>query len=214
MSHFSAMDAKEREEVYRDLVKSKRPIQIQIQGERIKQGKILSREKGQLYFNLPFIHRFEATQMAIVTFSLPPDVFFLKTKVVSHLGKYYFEETKDIYRLQRRDTFRLSVPDIIEAEVKFEDASVFRLHDISQGGFGIELPAKKASSFTAGEKLKVEIVLMGEKFEGVVCESKHGRVQKTNPQKVIVGFQFLKLGARREQMLFRLITDIARTHFR
>lgn len=214
MSNFVAVETREQEEAYRDVVLRKRPLQIQIAGEKLKQGKVFERKENEIIFQLPYMQRFEGEFEAILTFSLGTDIYFLKTTVVGKFGVYSFRETKNIFRLQRRDTFRLKIPTSVVTRVKFESAGSFPIYDLSQGGFSIELPATKSDSFVTGTKMIVDIQILDETITEVNCESKHARVQPLTREKVLVGFEFLKLANSQEELLFRLISDIARTHFR
>lgn len=214
MAQFTALTHRERDEAYKYLVDGQRPVQIQIPGEKLRQGKVEERREQRIYFQLPFTQRFETYSQAVVTFSLPPEVYFLKTQVGHHNGKFYFEEVEEVFRLQRRDSFRLTIPESIPTKVVFENGKSFRIYDISQGGFSIELPAVETDMFVTGTKVQADIEIRGESFSAVNCESKHARVQPLVRTKVLVGFQFHKLGPKMEQALFRIITDIARTHFR
>ncbi len=214
MSQFVILGVKDRDETFRDLVKMKRPIQIQIIGEKLKTGKVTGATSDSINFRLPHVERFEGSYEAIVSFSLPPDVFFLKTSVTGAGEKFSFGQSEEVFRLQRRDTFRLSIPDRVTAKVKFLNHKIYNIHDLSQGGFSIELPAQDSDIFVTGTYLDGDIEISGEVFKQVLCEAKHARVQPSAKTKVLVGFQFLKLTSKQEEILFRLLTDIARTHFR
>jgi hypothetical protein len=214
MSQFETLSASESDAAYKDLVKSNRPLQIQIAGERLRQAKATERKNGEIYFTLPPGQRFEGTHEAVVSFSLPPDVFFMKTKVVGAGGNFFLVERSEIFRLQRRESFRLMVPAGTQAEVLFEDGERYPVYDLSHGGFGIELPAIHSDRYVTGSQMYVDLEVEGETFSKILCETKHARIQPANKKRVLVGFQFLKLKARQSEVLFRLITDIARAHFR
>jgi hypothetical protein len=213
-SNFIVLSKKEGEEAYRDLVRGKRPLQVAIKGQLVKQGTAAERESGDLFFNLPFVQRFEGTFEAVVSFSLPPEVFFLNTQVTNSNGKYFFKEVEEVFKLQRRDSFRLNLAEVGNSEICFVGGDKFQIHDISQGGFSIELKIEDAKTFSDDKQILGDISILGETFSNVLCEVKHTRIIPTDRSKVLVGFQFLKLGAEREEELFRLITDIARKHFR
>lgn len=213
-SNFVVLSKRESEEAYRDLVRGKRPLQVAIKEQHVKQGTAVDREAGEVFFSLPFVQRFEGTFDAVVSFSLPPEVFFLNTKVKGANGKYSLQEVEGIFKLQRRDSFRLNLSEVGDAEIIFIGGDKYQIHDISQGGFSIELSVEDSKIFTKDKQILGDLNLMGESFSNLLCESKHTRILPTDPSRVLVGFQFLKLGAQREEQLFRLITDIARKHFR
>jgi len=214
MPNFIALTPKEREVVYKDLVKGNRPIQIQITGEKQKQGKVLTQSEGEIIFELPFLDRFIGEFEAVITFSLPPEVYFLKAKIRENSGQYFFKETINIYRLQRRETFRLKIPELVDANVTIDNLGTFRLNDISQGGFGIQVSAKVSHSFKSKTQLKVNLVVMGERFAKVICEVRNARVQTLDKQTILVGFKFLELDQGTEERLFKVITEISRQYFR
>jgi hypothetical protein len=213
-NQFVVLTPKERDRVYKDLAQSKRPIQIQIRGDELKQAKAHERDAGDFYFKIPFIQRFDGEHEAVVTFSLPPDVFFLKTTVRHAGGAYCFIETADVYRLQRRDNFRLMMPERADASVQFKGMPIsYPIRDLSVGGFSITLRSSEKTLFEKGAKTLVKITVGDEVFDRLNVERRHLRKDLTESERYIVGFMFEELNKRDEAKLFRIVTDVARLNF-
>ncbi len=212
-NHFVELSPKERNVVFNDLTKSSRPIQIQITGQGLRQAKTTEKQGSRIYFSLPHLQKFDGQHEAIITFSLPPEVFFIKTVVTREMGQFFFTESA-VYRLQRRDNFRLSISGAIPTSVMFHDFNRrYPLYDVSVGGFSIEAPPLQKEEFPKGSSHKVSIEMDVEQFSNIQAEVKHCRLGYQK-KRLIVGFEFRKLTQKNEARLLKLITDIARIHFR
>jgi hypothetical protein len=90
------------------------------------------------------------------------DKFFFTARVIEARNNEYVLNIEKVFRLQRRNNFRIPLPEkIIKADVtiqKIEHVTAnnkFRVIDLSAGGFGMSVPPELVSTFEQGALFNV-----------------------------------------------------------
>lgn len=177
---FSKVDTRsERQRAYNLLIDSKEEIQIQFESKVLWQCEPTLLKDSRLIVNPigipPDMRPHEAV---IVTFSIGQEKYFLKTTFHKQGHDFYYLNIDNIlYRLQRRSSFRVSIPIGYGARVTIEDVNgtaaniKLPLADLSAGGFAFETTSHMDIKLSKSDKIKGFITVggkFGKPFEGIV----------------------------------------------
>ncbi len=160
---------------------------------------------------------FQNRDEVIVNFGIDQGLYFLKTDLRLQ-GKTEFAINLDqkIYKIQRRDNFRLTLPDDFLVEATFEKGFLpsaetkVRLVDLSVGGMGVLIPQKLSMGVEKNRRVDGTVYLPGREPMEVHCIIRHYRDSETH---VRVGFEFEALAPEAEQLLGNIMMDLYRLMF-
>ncbi|MGE3972884.1 MAG: flagellar brake protein [Bdellovibrionales bacterium] len=210
----------EADSLYQAVIDQKRPLQIQLSNKKIVTAKAIERLGQDLKLNIAYIEQFRGDQDVTVSFSVGEDILFLKSHIVDKGNHYLLNIASGLHKLQRRGSFRLTVPENMDAKIKFdpikgtEFKKPFHLSNISGGGLGVELPLAHRDLFKKEDLVEFQLELTGEfnkKVSGrirLVADSKEDPTKKFR-----LGIQFEGLKKNDEEKLTQLITNLYRRFF-
>lgn len=130
----------------------------------------------------------------------------------------YLQLDCDFFQLQRREDFRLRIPNSFKSEIKIasknDQSTQFQgsLLDISSGGCRYE-NHRRSFSLAMNDIIKGQLSLAGRPsvdFTGVI---RHIAPLPDNPEIDLIGVQFQDLSAQSKNRIFALIMDIHRELF-
>lgn len=142
--------------------------------------------------------------------------FFLLAE--AHLRQDRFLTLKidpEIYKLQRRQHFRLRIPDSYKAVFQLLDLNgkphqlKAKIQDLSEGGCLLFLPHNRPE-LKAGDRIEGEFQMGSREALRVKGEVRHIKVEPSSEESQIVGLQFSDLTPAFENRLFSLVMDLHR----
>jgi len=210
----------DREEIYDQLVKQRRPVQIQIDAKTIVQGDVSGRSTSDLKVTVAHTDRMSGTHECTLTFSLPPEVYFIKTKLQARETLIDIAIDGDLYKLQRRKNFRLSIPGSVKAYadlIQVGGASYkpsLSLIDLSGGGVALELPLDQKETFKQGMRFQCQLHVGGEFQKEVHGVVRYARPIAQHPKKALhLGIEFQHQKQSDEDEIVKLVTRLYSDHF-
>ncbi|MEQ1876812.1 MAG: PilZ domain-containing protein [Bdellovibrionia bacterium] len=142
---FSKVTVKnDRERVYARLIEDRAVFTYQI-GNIIYRGRAYDRQGRTLVFDTLDPLEIQQPADATVSFSIGPEMFFIKTRVIPKKNHAVFDIGTDLYKLQRRDNFRLIIPKGYRARFELRSIDLdqqvanFPVVDLSGGGLSFEM---------------------------------------------------------------------------
>jgi hypothetical protein len=158
-------------------------------------------------------------QSVVTTFSVGAERYFLTAPLSETNGGFYsLATTVDIFQLQRRQSYRIRIPESYNSclEIKAVNGKPFSykgmIQDISTGGCRAFLKSDKPVLHT--DDIIEGILMVGHRpmfpFKG---KARHIRVDlKPHPQQVL-GVEFIEITAAMESKLFSLTMELHRELF-
>jgi hypothetical protein len=197
-SDFEKISAKELENYWKAVIDNKVNLLTQLSNGSTVALIPVERKNAQLFVTHQGALPDKDTNI-LISFNALKDRLFFKTQLSKSTdGRHFIDVFGDLFRLQRRDNFRITIPDNIslpclinqigDANVKVKSA---RIVDLSLGGALIEIPEWE-KSINTGDWIAGSIAPEKEaaiQFKGNV---KHCRDFK-NSSKKRLGVQFEKL---------------------
>lgn len=156
----------------------------------------------------------------ILSFSIGSDRFFMTTDIVDLGGGYYeVNFAKDIFQLQRRQSYRIRIPDNHFSDLKITVSNnnavtnlSGRIVDISSGGARmllkhadpvLKLDDKVEGTLVIGRRAPIA-------YQGVV---RHVKVESQKPPAQIIGVEFTGMTPVMEGKLFAITMELHRELF-
>ncbi len=162
------------------------------------------------------ILRFENREKVVVNFGIDQGLYFLQTDLkLQGKNEYAINFDQKIYKIQRRDNFRLTLPEDYSVEVEFEKSFIpgsnrFKLSNLSQGGMGVSIPQSKSMSVERGRRVDATLYLPDRDAFAIHAVIRHYRDEAEFVQ---VGFEFEALAPELEQLLGNIMMDLYRLMF-
>lgn len=159
--------------------------------------------------------------ISVITFSIGNEKYFLKTKLEEGRGAdIHLDMQSDLYKLQRRNSFRLNIPSGYAARIEIFSRDLKKtkekhdLVDLSGGGFAFELPAGNEPQFKKGELLSV-ILQVGPDFRSQIdAVVRHSRMVGSRGSGLCrVGCEFIKIQPAIQNEIVNLVMNIHRDMF-
>jgi c-di-GMP-binding flagellar brake protein YcgR len=211
----------ERMRVFRIALESRN--QIFCQGNDKKNVRVIASEISDGRMNLA-VRRIDYPALngpILVTFQVQDERYFMKTEMSDDQnGYYHFRLDRPLFKLQRRDNFRVSLEVGVRGQFKFSkingltfNQSLF-VFDLSGGGVGLEYPARGSITLGTGDEVQGRIVLSNG-FEAKI----QGSVKYTRPygsmgsELVRTGIEFLKLAHLEREEIINAVVSINRDIF-
>lgn len=169
----------DRERVYTRLAEDRSVFTFQIDKKSYR-GRIYEREGPLLAFEPLDEFELDQNSEVIVSFSLSTEMYFMRTKLLLKRERRMIDLGGDLYKLQRRDNFRLVIPKSYKARFEArsydleEVKSTFSIIDLSGGGLSFEM-LYATDSIRAGTHI-TGLLKIGDSFsKPVVAIVKHIR---------------------------------------
>lgn len=155
----------------------------------------------------------------ILSFTIGTDRYFMTTNIKDVGGGYYdVDFSKEFFHLQRRQSYRIRLPDNHPGDLKVavigrpDSGLTGKLVDISSGGARmllkhadpvLKMDDKVEGSIVIGRRAPIT-------YEGVV---RHVKVESRNPPTQIIGVEFTNLTPLMEGKLFAITMELHRELF-
>lgn len=211
---------KERERAFILLTQSKATFECQLPGKKIvtiSPGHIVDSHmavvtQGQIPMN----------QEVIVTFQVGQEKYFMKTIFEHHdfSGHYKMSLEPALFKLQRRNSFRVQIPGEYLARVNLmvvgdkKISQKFPLFDLSGGGFSFEIPPNSQFSIERGQELEGELDIGGKfkkRFSAIIRHIIVVGSQGSGLKKI--GAEFTHLSPSEQQDIINIVMEIHRDMF-
>ncbi|MCB0394151.1 MAG: PilZ domain-containing protein [Bdellovibrionales bacterium] len=206
--------------IYAKVAERSLPVTVQLKGRKGLQFVGDEFESGM--FTLIKNNKVEVfdNEEAIFMFDLGVDKYFLKAKIKT-LGKdkVIVDVKPALFKLQRRESFRISIPEGYPAKIHITDVDGLKsdkklfLFDLSGGGAGIEIPPTDDFLLAAGQTIKGKI-LVNKNEHPISGTIRHIReIGEEGKKFKKIGFQFDEMTEKQQQALFRSVMEIHRDVF-
>lgn len=179
-------------------------------------------------------YKFEGELLYTQIAKTPEEIHFKGEFIVSFLvgdikyyglSKYRFldgdvvlEFIEGLFQLQRRQDFRLKIPDRLHAfyQIKSRNNEIINaktlIFDMSAGGLRVAYPIL-GINLEAGDHLIGELDLKNRLSIDIEAEVKHITMHATNKQSQSAGLQFINLTQKSKNKLASLVLDLYREYF-
>lgn len=158
----------------------------------------------------------------IVTFNIGQEKYFMKTTFTDHdlANHYCMSLDTSLFKLQRRDSFRVSIPQGYSAKIhvhQIDNRKVdkkFCLFDLSGGGLSFEIPANVPTEAKKGEILTAEIEIGGrfkKEFSALIRHCIAVGSQGSGLKKI--GIEFTNMSPNDQSEIIKVVMDIHRDLF-
>jgi c-di-GMP-binding flagellar brake protein YcgR len=156
---------------------------------------------------------------AIVSFSLSSEMYFMRTKVLPRKDRALVDLACDLYKLQRRDNFRLVIPKRYRARFEMRSydleatKAVFPVVDLSGGGLSFEM-LYASDTIRSGTHV-TGLLRVGESFsKPIVAVVRHVRPFGSMGSGLFrCGIQFEEIPAAESEEIIQLVMKIHRESF-
>ena len=198
----------EKTEILQAIVKAQNKISCRVVGTPPEQAffavaKVLS--QGILTVQAPN-ERTSVLKSGMIfgEFTKAEDKYLFKAKFTEAAGSIQIDLNGDIYKLQRRDDFRVRIPSNYKAHLELE-GKIFPIADLSAGGCKVELSGQE--TFKRGDILVATVHLRGLDPMRMTMEVRHVINKKT------LGLKFIKIEEASLHALPGIIMSIYRELF-
>jgi len=175
---FSKVDTRsERQRAYNLLLEEKGEVQVQLENKDLITCRPLILKDSRLVVNPVTRPKINSQEIVIVTFSIAQEKYFLKSTFHKEGHDFYYINIDNIlYKLQRRNSFRVTIPIGYGARVSVNDINgvisniKLPLADLSSGGFAFEITSQSVK-LDKNDNIKGTILVGGKfhkPFEGIV----------------------------------------------
>jgi len=148
--------------------------------------------------------------------------YFCVGQVVEYKGADYVLKFEKLFKLQRRNNFRIDLPEsILKAEfliLKFErehETKTFRLLNLSAGGFAFHAPQEKVKSLAAGKTLMGTLKIGNHDSILINCKIKHKRKESPPGESFYfyIGCEFIDVTIGLSEAIASIVNDCHRQIF-
>jgi c-di-GMP-binding flagellar brake protein YcgR len=208
----------ERERIFSRLTHERKKFSFQAK-KNLYVGRVVRRDKNDLIFESESTFQSKAPIEVTVSFSLGSELYFMKTIVVQARDHVHLKIDKTIFKLQRRDSFRLVIPARYRSTFELRSVDLQSLRkgysvvNLSGGGLNIEI-------LEANELLQVGchvtgMLIVGEYFiRPIVGTIKHMRALGSMGSGVLrAGIQFEGLSRADREQIVEFVMKIHRESF-
>lgn len=211
---------KERERAFILLTQSKVSFECQLPGKKIvsvvpdhiKDSQMIVVSQGKIPFD----------QEVIVTFQIGQEKYFMKTTFQHHdfSGHYYMNLAPALFKLQRRNSFRVQIPAEYLAKVHItmvndvKHSQKFTLFDLSGGGFSFEIPSNNPFKIDREQNIECDLEIGGKfrkKFSAVIRHVIQVGSQGSGLKKI--GAEFTNISPSEQQEVITTVMEIHRDMF-
>lgn len=210
----------ERDAIYDLLVEQARPLQIQLGNKKLVTAKVLERVGSSLKLKVPYIEQFRGDQDVTASFSVGDDIYFLKTQVLDKESHYLLQLNPGLHKLQRRGSFRVPIPDNIDAKILLDpvEGQEFKkplhLSNLSGGGLGVDVLLVYKHLFRKDDLVSFQLDLMGQYRKKIKGRIRQVISSKEDSKKFFrLGIEFEDFKKQDQEELIHLLTGLYRRIF-
>ena len=145
------------------------------------------------------------------SFTYLDNKYFFKAKATSHDVYFFLNFPEKIYKIQRRNNFRLAVPNFLDHVIKIIEYPKLecRLVDISLGGCRIEISAQTELELIDETDITIEINIVHSEIKNLSATIVFNQFNAEN-QKQTVGLQFGQMPADQTAHLHTTLIQVDR----
>lgn len=163
---------------------------------------------------LGIIRKFESDLVdtpIMCSFTYNDNKYFFKAKATSHEVYFFLNFPEKIYKIQRRNNFRLNVPSFLDHVIKIIEYPKLecRLADISLGGCRIEIATPTELELIDETDVTIEINIVHSEIKNLAATIVFNKFS-SETQKQIVGFQFGQMTAEQTAHLHTTLIQVDR----
>jgi hypothetical protein len=208
----------DRERVFSRLIADRAVFSFQSH-KKLYKGRVFDREGRALLFDLLDNLKLITATEIVASFMFGNEVYFLKTQISPRGNSFLLDIGQDLYKLQRRDNFRLVMPTSQKARFELRSIDIesvkqtYGIVDLSGGGLSFEMlyatDRLQQGSHVSG------VIKIGENFSKPVV----GLVRHVRPFGSMgsglfrVGIQFEGLSSTDHEEIILLVMKIHRIAF-
>lgn len=221
---FTKVGPADSEKLLADLAENQAEISLKLQAlDDLVMARIQGRENG---WNL--VCRQEGSlslppgqpQEAVVSAQIGAEKYYMTGQLAPRNdGLLSLRLEHKIFQLQRRQHFRLRIPDSYQAKYQLSQLNrapsklKFIVHDISAGGCRLFLPHHRPE-LKSGDRLEGQLVLGGKAPLAAIGEARHVKVESLHGDHYqFVGVQFVEMTPALESRLVALVMELHRQFF-
>jgi hypothetical protein len=208
----------DREKIFARLIDGKLPFSFQA-GNKLYKGRVFDREGTRLIFDCPEGPKLTSSSEVVASFSFPPEMYFMRTVAAPKGEHFALEIGKDLYKLQRRDNFRLTIPSNYRARFELQligsepAKGTYNVIDLSGGGLSFEM-LFAPDRMSAGSQVTGQLKVLDDFSRPVVGTVRHVRPFGSMGSGVFrVGVQFDGLSNSDRDEIIALVMKIHRASF-
>ncbi len=215
INFYKLLDQMNYNETLDFLLHNQTDITLKINGRHFK-SKILTKSGANQFFIYKFNFESYAQDVAVCSFEISAEKYFFKSHISSQSAALVIIIPTEIFKLQRRNDFRVAVPATIPylCEIKSIRNSSLNLkseiRDLSLGGCQLSVKLT-GSNLHRGDDLYLKIKIHSFEWESIKCQCKHASSKK-NDSKYSVGLKFLESSAAFITDLQTLLVQLDRIH--
>lgn len=210
----------ERAKILRDLAKARGEIMCKGLGESIFKLKAYKLEKDRLscLIQSDSAKPTLTQESVIATFNLGSEKYFYQAVAEFEDGEIVFTALFDLFHLQRRQSYRVRVPDSYAGRFEITEINGTAkkisgiLFDISSSGCRVVYP-QPHPEIKVDDNIKARILIGGRAPIEVEANIRHIKLDSQTKPKQIFGIEFRPLSAQLEHRMFGLTMDLHRELF-
>ncbi len=219
---FSKVDTRsERQRAYTLIIEAREEVQVQLLNKELVRCRPMLLKDSRLILT-PIIQPIMSNkEEVIVTFEIGQEKYFLKTTLHRQGHDFYYIDTNNIlYKLQRRNSFRVSIPVGYGARVTIseigDNAAILKLPlaDLSSGGFAFESTAHLDIKLTKGDIIR-GVIMVGNTFnksyEAIVRHIASYGSKGSGLTRL--GVEFINMSAQDKEAFMKIAMEIHRDMF-
>ncbi|MBX3039394.1 MAG: PilZ domain-containing protein [Bdellovibrionaceae bacterium] len=221
---FTKVSPDESEKLLADLTANQASISLKLQSlDDLLSFQIQGRENGwNLICRLTDQASLPAgtTQEAIVSTQIGAEKYYMTGHLARRSdGLYSLRLEQKIFQLQRRQHFRLRIPDSYQAKYELSQLNgapcklKVIVHDISAGGCRLFLPHHRPE-LKSGDKIQGQFVMGGKTPLPAIGEVRHVKIEDLHGDEYqFIGVQFIDMTPALESRLIALVMELHRQFF-
>lgn len=209
----------DRERIFRWLVEGRMFFQVQSEKKEIRLFRALAISDASLHVE-PEVADTNFEGGVVVTIDFPEEKYFFKTRMLKTEKGFYLDVSQDIYKLQRRDNFRVALPAVYSAKVEIAAVSdeskvhSFSVVNLSGGGFAIEIGPTDNFNISQGDWIIGHMTMGGGFNKKFYAITRHSRPYGSQGSGLIrVGFEFSGFTEADKREVVSLVMGIYREMF-
>ncbi len=154
----------------------------------------------------------------VVLFYIGGEKFFLQTKFFSHYDDIFLDITSDIFILQRREDFRIKIPESYNAKLIVQQINEnlcnieWILLDLSGGGAKVKIDSNK-TRLKHSDRIKAFLYLKNQEKMYISAKVVHQHLHSTTKDFENIGLQFVELNNQTKDKIISFVMDLYRQLF-
>ncbi len=212
---YSLLDPMNYTETIDFLLHNQTDITLKINGRHFK-SKILSRIDANNFSVYKFNFESYSMDSTVCSFEISAEKYFFKSEISSQISGLTLTIPGEIFKLQRRNDFRVSVPAALPYTCEIKSVRVHstnlrsEIRDLSLGGCQLSMKLD-GYNLHRSDEVSLKIKINNFDWEKIRCQCKHATMKK-NDFNYNVGLKFLESSAAFATDLQALLVQLDRIH--